>query len=180
MKAVSFWRIAGIVLAVIIVVALVIPLGFRFFSWYWGWAFAPKSAVIADPVSVQAAFAPDSNCYAKAAKLNAPADVIKAICDAKPSGNGVSGRLPVETKVEIGTITFDNEYRVWFLKGFTTPMMASYAFEYKGAEQQLFDAPFVLGSELGYGKDGTRVPFEICWDVTSSGCVPPVDLFPTK
>lgn len=175
----TFWRIAGIVLVAFLIMALIVPLGIKFFGWYWGWAFGShQSATIADPVAVQAS-APDSNCYAKAAKLNAPADVIKAICDAKPSGNGVSGRLPVGTKVAIGTITFDNEYRVWFLRNFTTPMMASYAFEYKGAEQQLFDAPFVLGSELGYGKNGERIPFKICWD-TVGECQPPVDLFPTK
>ena len=175
----AFLKIAGIVLAVLIIMALIVPLGIKFFGWYWGWAFGShQSATTADPIVNEQPVSTD--CYVKAAKLDAPANVIKAICDAVPGTNGVSQRLPSGTKVSIGTITFDAENRVWFLQEFTVPSMASYAFEYKGAEQQLFYAPFVLGSELGYGKNGERVPFEICWDVTSEGCVPPTELFPTK
>jgi hypothetical protein len=133
------------------------------------------SPQVESPVS-----APASDCVKRAEEIGAPKDIVSAICDATPSGNGVSLRLPVGTLVEIGTITFDAEDRVWFLQNFTTPSMANYAFEYKGSEQSLFNAPFVVGSELGYGKDGTRVPFRICWDVTSDGCIPPADLFPTK
>lgn len=130
---------------------------------------------VQNPVS-----APASDCKARANELGAPTDLVTAICSATPSGKGVSGRLPVGTEVAIGSITFDNEDRVWFLEGFTTPAMANYAFSYEGSEQSLFDAPFATGTELGYGKDGTRVPFRICWDVTSEGCVPPADLFPTQ
>jgi len=177
MKAIL--KIAGIVLVVFLVLALVVPLGIKFFSWYWGWTFGShQSAAITNPVTEQ--LVPNTDCYVRAAELGAPTDVIKAICDAVQGTNGVSQRLPSGTKVAIGTITFDSESRVWFLRNFTTPSMANYAFEYKGAEQQLFYAPFVLGSELGYGKNGERVPFTICWDTTSEGCIPPTELFPTK
>ena len=138
-------------------------------------AINPVNPVVANPVS-----APASDCTNRAKEIGAPEEVVSAICDAVPGGNGVSMRLPVGTKVTIGIITFDAEDRVWFLQGFTTPLMANYAFEYAGAETALFDAPFVVGSELGWGKDGTRVPFKICWDVTSDGCIPPTELFPTK
>ena len=124
--------------------------------------------------------APASDCEAKAEELGAPSEMVKAICDANPIGNGVSDRLPVGTEVVIGSITFDKENRVWFLEDFTTPSIANYAFSYEGSEQALFQAPFATGTELGYGKDGTRVPFKICWDVTSNGCIPPADLFPTQ
>lgn len=137
-------------------------------------AFTQDSSV-QNPVS-----APASDCLKRAEQIGAPKEIASAICEATPSGNGVSKRLPVGTKVQIGTITFDGEDRVWILQGFTTPLMANYAFEYAGAETSLFDAPFIVGSELGWGKDGTRVPFKICWDTTSEGCVPPTELFPTK
>lgn len=141
---------------------------------------APKSDVISESVAENPVQAPASDCIKRAEELGAPADMVSAICDALPSGNGVSQRLPVGTQVAIGSITFDNEDRVWFLQDFTTPAMANYAFSYEGSEQSLFDAPFATGTELGYGKDGTRVPFTICWDVTSEGCIPPADLFPTN
>lgn len=136
---------------------------------------SPEVTEKTNPVS-----APNSDCEKQAEQIGAPEALVSAICDAEPSGNGVSMRLPVGTEVKIGTITFDAEDRVWILQGFTTPLMANYAFEYAGSETALFDAPFVTGSELGWAKDGTRVPFKICWDVTSEGCVPPTELFPTN
>jgi hypothetical protein len=50
------------------------------------------------------------------------------------------------------------------------PSTANYSFSYENAEKNFFDAPFVVGSELGYAKDGTRVPFKICWEVESENC----------
>jgi len=131
-----------------------------------------SSVVIDNPVS-----APNSDCEKQAEQLGAPKDIVSAICDAVPTGKGVSMRLPVGTKVAIGTITFDAENRVWFLKDFTVPTMANYAFEYAGSERSIFDAPFVQGSELGWAKDGSRVPFKICF-TTEGDCTPPTNLFP--
>lgn len=133
-----------------------------------------EPVVVENPVK-----APASDCEARAKEIGAPANIVSAICGATPGTNGVSLRLPVGTKVKIGTITFDAENRVWFLQDFTVPQMASYAFEYAGAEQALFDAPFVVGSELGYGANGERVPFKICFD-TEGECAPPVNLFPNN
>ncbi len=134
----------------------------------------PVNTVVENPIS-----APNSDCEKQAEQLGAPEDVIAAICEATPSGNGVSMRLPVGTMVQIGTITFDAENRVWFLQDFIVPAMANYAFEYAGSERALFDAPFVIGSEMGWAKDGSRVPFQICFD-TEGECTPPTNLFPSK
>ncbi|MCK9415095.1 MAG: hypothetical protein PHG60_00205 [Candidatus Dojkabacteria bacterium] len=131
-----------------------------------------NTTVIENPIS-----APNSDCVKQAEQIGAPKDVISAICEATPGENGVSMRLPVGTVVQIGTITFDAENRVWFLQDFVVPSMASYAFEYAGNERAIFDAPFVVGSELGWAKDGSRVPFEICFD-TKGECTPPTSLFP--
>ena len=174
-------QILGFIAGVILIIALVfgvIILGRMVFQPAVAVASnqeAVSASVVSNPVS-----APASDCVKRAEEIGAPKDVVSAICDATPGGNGVSMRLPVGTVVKIGTITFDAEDRVWFLQGFTTPLMANYAFEYAGAETALFDAPFVVGSELGWGKDGTRVPFKVCWDTTSEGCIPPTELFPTK
>jgi hypothetical protein len=136
----------------------------------------PVCACDTDALLIKEAY---DNCKVKAEAIGAPPEMVKAICI--PAGTGsVSDRLPVGTEVKIGTITFDAEDRVWVLQNFVTPKMANYSFEYIGAEMKLFEAPFVVGSELGWADDGTRVPFKICWDVTSVGCLPPADLFPTK
>jgi len=134
----------------------------------------PEAPENTNPVS-----APNSDCEKQAGEIGVPEDVVSAICEATPTGQGVSMRLPVGTRVQIGTITFDAENRVWFLQDFVVPSMASYAFEYAGSERALFDAPFVVGSELGWAKDGSRVPFEICFD-TEGDCTPPTELFPTE
>lgn len=108
-----------------------------------------------------------NTCEVKLSNMGAPVNTITAICNG--TYGTVSQRLTSGTFVPIGSLTFDNEYRVWFLTDWKVPATANYSFSYEGAEKNFFDAPFVLGSELGY-KNGTRVPFEICWDVTSPNC----------
>lgn len=176
--------ILGLILGFVLIVALVFgAIGLA------KWAFAPQVAVannsnapVANSPVVSSNVpitAPASDCIKQAEQLGAPEDLVSAICEATPLGNGVSLRLKVGTVVKIGTITFDAEDRVWILQDFTVPQMASYAFEYAGSERSIFDAPFVLGSELGWAKDGSRVPFKFCFN-TEGDCTPPTQLFPTK
>lgn len=177
-----------VVVVLVLLVAILAPLAWR----YWQWGFTSNvqtkdcpacvcETVNTVPIVPEVVPAEESefNCKAAAEAIGAPPVMVRALC--VPAGTGsVSDRLPVGTEVAIGTITFDAEDRVWVLQNFVTPAMANYSFEYTGAELKLFKAPFVLGSELGWAADGTRVPFTICWDVTSDGCVPPTELFPTK
>ena len=173
-----------VVVVLVLLVAVLAPLAWRY--WHWGFntnAQVPEECPACVCNTANSPVSPveddDFNCKAKAEAIGAPPAMVRALC--VPAGTGsVSDRLPVGTEVEIGTITFDAEDRVWVLQNFVTPAMANYSFEYTGAELKLFEAPFVLGSELGWAEDGTRVPFKICWDTTSEGCIPPTELFPTK
>ena len=188
----KFLRITLFVLIGILILGLIIPTGFRLISRVWNWGFDSVQETkecpacicenIVNPVpQVESEF----NCKAAAEAIKAPPEMVRAIC--VPAGTGsVSDRLPVGTKVAIGTITFDAEDRVWVLQNFVTPSMANYSFEYKGAELKLFKAPFVLGSELGWADDGSRVPFRICWNTEGDCQLPagpdgnPIELFPTN
>ncbi len=134
---------------------------------------------VSNPIVQNPVTAPNSDCQKQAEQIGAPKEVVSAICDTAPTGNGVSTRLTAGTKVEFGTITFDAEDRVWILQDFTVPPMANYAFEYAGAQRAILEAPFVVGSELGWAKDGSRVPFKICFNVEGE-CTPPANLFPTN
>lgn len=182
----TFLRFALFVLIGILILGLIIPTGYRLLSGVWNWGFNHSNQITKEcpacvcgnsvnPAPVEEEF----DCKAAAEAIGAPPEMVRGLC--VPAGTGsVSDRLPVGTEVTIGTITFDAEDRVWVLQNFVTPAMANYSFEYKGAELKLLKAPFVLGSELGWADDGTRVPFKICWDTTSEGCKPPTELFPTK
>lgn len=72
--------------------------------------------------------------------------------------------------VPIGTITFDNEYRVWILEGFIVPSVANYSFSYPSYDA-ISSAPFFNGAELS----PTGKEFRICYDVTGE-CEPPVEI----
>ena len=121
-----------------------------------------------DKTPVAESPAVDNTCEVKLTNMGAPAKTIAAICNG--TNGTVSQRLTSGTYVPIGSLTFDNEYRVWFLTDWKVPTRANYSFSYKDAEKNFFDAPFVIGSELGYGLNGERVPFKVCWDVTSQDC----------
>ncbi len=110
----------------------------------------------------------DISCEVELARMGAPDGTIEAICSG--SYGTVSERLTSGTYVQIGSLTFDAEDTVWFLMDWKVPSTANYSFSYENAEKNFFDAPFVVGSELGYAKDGTRVPFKICWEVESENC----------
>ncbi len=123
-----------------------------------------------------------SACQTRLGERGAPADKIDAFCNTPAFGDGVVGPLPSGTVIPLGTITFDAEWRVWALTNFTVPANASYAYNYIGAPQKLLEAPFFVGTELGYapGDPNSRIPFTICWDTITPGCEPPVDLFPNQ
>lgn len=139
-----------------------------------------------DPAPVQPTQAstdrePASGCEERAKAKGIPADVIDIVCEG--SLGQVSPQLPSGTRVSFGSITFDCQDTVWVLEDFTVPAIASYAFSYENGTQNLLDAPFMVGSELGYAADcETRVPFKVCYNTTDEGCqLPPeVKLFPTQ
>ncbi len=144
-----------------------------------------ECAVCETVETVKAVEETEFDCKAAAEVLDAPTEMVRALCI--PAGKGdVSEQLVSGTHVEIGSITFDSEDRVWFLQDFVTPPTANYSFEYIGAELKLFDAGFVVGSEKGWADDGSRVPFRICWNTEGDCQLPagpdgnPIELFPTK
>lgn len=112
----------------------------------------------------------DAECVAKAKTIGAPLG--SSICNA-PISNDPVVRAVSGDKIGFGTITFDAETRVWILEKFVVPSYANYSFDYTGREQYVLNAPFVVGSELS---PVTGQPFEICWDTTSNGCIPPVKI----
>jgi len=182
-------KVALIVATVFVVIGLLIPVGYKIASSVWSWGFDSVQETEEHPAYVyedeEIVPASEFNCKAAAEAIKAPPEMVRALC--VPAGTGsVSDRLPVGTEVTIGTITFDAEDRVWVLQNFVTPSMANYSFEYSGAELRLFEAPFVLGSELGWADDGSRVPFRICWNTEGDCQLPagpdgnPIELFPTK
>lgn len=108
------------------------------------------------------------NCFERATLIGAP--VGSNVCKAPVSG---APAAPVQagSHVGFGTITFDAETRVWILENFIVPStFASYSYDYTGREQNVLDAPFVTGGQLS---PVNQQPFNICWDTTSNGCVPP-------
>ena len=111
------------------------------------------------------------DCVAKATTAGDP-NKGSSICKDQTSSDPVA-RMQSGSKIAFGSITFDAESRVWILSNFVVPASSSYAFDYSGREQKILDAPFVVGSEMS---PVTGKPFEICWDTTSNGCVPPVKI----
>lgn len=126
---------------------------------------AKDSTTIEDPDVVPVQTGP--TCEDRAKLINAP--IGSSICKAPVSGTPAM-RAQSGSQITFGTITFDAETRVWILEKFVVPSFASYAFDYNGREQNVLDAPFVVGSEKN-PVDGQN--FKICWDTTSDGCVPP-------
>ena len=108
------------------------------------------------------------NCFERATLIGAP--VGSNVCKAPLSG---APAQPVQagSRVGFGSITFDSETRVWILENFIVPSTsANYSYDYTGREQNVLDAPFVTGGQVS---PVNQQPFNICWDVTSDGCVPP-------
>lgn len=111
-------------------------------------------------------------CAVKAQKLNVPEGMIETICakqtnDTPPYRPNKSG-----VKIEIGTITFDAETRVWVLTKFVTPSQAKYAYDYEGRSQRILDSDFYY-SETNPVNGG---PFIVCYNTTDPGCEPPYSI----
>jgi len=70
--------------------------------------------------------------------------------------------------VPFGTITFDNEDRVWILKNFIVPSVANYSYEYNSM-MDVSNAPFFIGAEMS---PKTGQPFKKCYSL-SGECEPP-------
>ncbi len=154
-------------------------------TWLGKKVFTPEKVAntsIPSSVSVTSNTQEQDSCLYQAGKLGLPTDIANTVCNG--SEGQVSEQLKPGTKVPFGTITFDCESRVWILRNFTVPSIASYAFNYVNAERNLLSAPFLVGSELGWSKDckENNVPFVVCYNTTDDGCKLPenVNLFPTK
>ena len=186
MKKFLSWT--GIVLGLVVLLAVLVPLGIRY--WQWGFNQNRVDTVTCPecPVCVSDAKSDDANlqqeyaiCKAELESRGAPANMVSAFC--VPNGKGsVSNRLTTGTKVRLGTVTFDAQSHVWVLKDFVVPEFANYSFEYQGAESRLILAPFWTGSELGW-QGNERVPFVVCWNFEGACELPQgiteKDLFPT-
>jgi len=184
-----FFAWFGAILGVIVVLALLSPLLWRF----WGWGFSSRSQnecpvcqeCVTNPIPQDSFEKKDSaviqdTCLYDAAKLGLPQEIATYVCEGI-EGN-VSQQLKTGDAVSFGTFTMDNEDRVWILYDFVVPAVANYSFSYEDAERNLLQAPFILGSELGW-KGTERVPFTVCYDFEGD-CFLPADivsqLFPTK
>ncbi len=168
--------------AITICVIVLLILGI---TWLGKKVFTPEKVAttnIPSSVSVTSNTQEQDSCLYQAGKLGLPTDIANTVCNG--SEGQVSEQLKPGTKVPFGTITFDCESRVWILRNFTVPSIASYAFNYVNAERNLLSAPFLVGSELGWSKDckENNVPFVVCYNTTDDGCKLPenVNLFPTK
>lgn len=87
----------------------------------------------------------------------------------KPAKREPSGAI-----VPFGTITFDDEDRVWILRNFIVPPVANYSFSYQ--YDTISSAPFFTGAELS---PKTGKEFRICYNVTGE-CEPPVEIMFAK
>jgi hypothetical protein len=177
-KSVDWGNIMKGALTIGVIVLLILGI-----AWLGKKVFAPEKVADTNiPSSVTSYTQQQDSCLYQAGKLGLPTDIANTVCNG--SEGQVSEQLPSGTKVPFGTITFDCESRVWVLKNFTVPSIASYAFSYENAERNLLNAPFLVGSELGWSKDckENNVPFVVCYNTTDDGCKLPesVNLFPTK
>lgn len=186
----TFVRFALFALAVLLVLSLIIPVGYRLVSGIWNWGFGPtKTASTSQPVCREENLEPVLNsdrqvftdsCLYEAGRLGFPSEIASKICNGT-TGN-VSLQLQSGTFVPFGTFTMDAESRVWILSDFTVPAVANYSFSYENAERNLLQAPFILGSELGW-KGQERVPFTVCYNFEGECSLPNevvAQLFPTK
>lgn len=181
----NFLRIALFVLIGLLILGLIVPVGYRLLSGVWNWGFSSGKTVNQEvcqeneiaPVVVKEV---QADCLYDAGKLNFPTNIATYVCNGT-AGN-VSLQLQSGTFVPFGTFTMDAESRVWILFDFTVPAVANYSFSYENAERNLLQAPFILGSELGW-KGQERVPFTVCYNFEGECSLPEEivsQLFPTK
>ena len=168
-----------------VLVGLAITIGLIFgIIWLGKQVFAPNQAVAAESqdIVVDREAAPkiddpqvkpvvvEPSCLDRAKLIDAP--IGSSICKEPVSGSPAL-RVESGSQVVFGTITFDSETRVWILERFIVPSYANYSFDYNGREQNVLDAPFVVGSEKN-PVDGEN--FQICWETESEGCIPPTKI----
>lgn len=83
-----------------------------------------------------------------------------------------ASRAQAGERVTFGTITFDDESRVWILRNFIVPDRASYAYAYRDV-CGVTNAPFFTGAELS---PVTGERFVVCLDTSSKWCQPPTEI----
>ena len=101
-------------------------------------------------------------------------DIVHKLCSKNGSEIPASVAQAGE-KVSFGTLTFDNETRIWVLSNFIVPE-ESYSFSYSdGREWALMDSALwtLEGDSSNWGNINGE-PFSICFDTTSVMCKTPV------
>jgi hypothetical protein len=184
------WLIGAIIL-----IALLLPLIVKVGGSYYRWGFSRKEEILAvsdcpecpecpAPTIIYEEVPTDEKvsdtCLFDAGKLGLLKDVANHVCNGK--WGAVSPQLPSGTYVPFGTFTMDAEHRVWVLFDFTVPNVANYSFDYTDAERNLLQAPFLIGSELGWQGE-ERVPFTVCYDFEGECSLPEniiAEVFPTQ
>lgn len=188
----KFGKVALVVVSVFLLIGLLVPVGYKIARNVWNWSLKQEKQALVCPeckecgtstvVTEEKSSVKMDECLYTAGTLGLPEDVATYVCNG--TEGKVSERLESGSKVPFGTITFDCQDTVWVLKDFTVPPFANYSFSYQNAERNLLNAPFLVGSELGWSSDCTQnnVPFKACYNTTDSGCELPsgADLFPTK
>ncbi|MGI5898266.1 MAG: hypothetical protein ACOX6Q_03880, partial [Candidatus Dojkabacteria bacterium] len=116
---------------------------------------------------------PDKQCLESAKERGFPLST--AVWTCKPVQDY---QLPARVmipgeRVRFGTLTFQNESRIWILFNFVVPTQANYSFEYIGREQLLLVDPFIVGTEHS---SVTGEEFKLCFD-TAGECTPPVTVY---
>jgi len=149
------------VIAVFIVLGLIIPVGYKFFDSYWGWAFRPAASAAVPDVECPAC--PDCECPTcpEPAPALAPVEAAPAAENADVDVSCVR-RAEFGEKIAIGTVTWDAETRVWELKDFVCD--GPYCYDYSkctNPEVTMARQPYRLGYEVSpvNGK-----MFQICHD----------------
>ena len=181
-------RVAGFVVGGLLILGLIVPVGYRLLSGVWNWGFGTSNETSQPVVCQENSSVPavDSKnvqtdtCLYDAGKLNLPTDIANYVCDG--TFGSVSLQLQSGTFVPFGTFTMDAESRVWILSDFTVPSIANYSFDYTNARRNLLQAPFLVGSELGW-EGQERVPFTVCYNFEGDCFLPDEivsQLFPTK
>lgn len=152
MKALKWF---GIVLAVLLVLGLLVPLGVRFFGWYWGWAFNPDKntaeceVCTETPQDVESDSIPlvDEVCIADFVDAGASYSFAKTICSDNDD-DGYAWRLDAGQHCNgWGTIVYDNDSDVEIVFNFDAPIVASYSYCYPDGSD-IRNAPFFVGAEL--------------------------------
>jgi len=120
--------------------------------------------------TVEETIASGDPCLTTAKSFGIPDDMADYICTMPQNNPNAPEQMDSKEKITFGSITFDSETRVWVLRNFIVPSAANYSFDHSGRERRILGAGFYTGAALSPVND---LPFVVCYDTTSEGCIPP-------